>query len=240
MTERLQKYLARAGIASRRACEEYIRAGRVTVNGETVTELGVKVEPEDVVYFDGRPVKPEPLEYHLLNKPAGVISSVSDPQGRRAVTTMAPGRARLFPVGRLDQDTTGLIILTNDGALAHRLMHPRFQVDKVYLADVEGVVGERELERLRRGVRLEDGMTAPAGARLASRHAGGSVVEVTVHQGRKRQVRRMLEAVGHPVLRLHRKRYAMLTDDGLPVGAIRPLTRKEVTGLQKLVMAGKR
>lgn len=209
------------------------------VNGETMTELGVKVEPEDVVYFDGRPVEPEPLEYHLLNKPAGVISSASDPQGRRTVTTMAPGRARLFPVGRLDQDTTGLIILTNDGALAHRLMHPRFQVDKVYLADVEGIVGERELERLRRGVRLEDGMTAPAGARVTGKRGGNSIVELTIHQGRKRQVRRMLEAVGHPVLRLHRKRYAMLTDDELPVGATRPLTRKEVIGLQKLVTAGR-
>ena len=210
----------------------------MAVNGETVTELGTKVEPGDVVWFDGRPVEPEPLAYHLLNKPEGVVSSVRDPQGRQTVTGLVSGAARLFPVGRLDQDTTGLIILTNDGGLAHRLMHPRFEVDKVYVAEVEGALAEAGLEKLRRGLRLEDGMTAPAEARVTGRHAGGSVVELIIHQGRKRQVRRMLEAVGHPVLRLHRKRYAMLTDEGLAPGVSRPLSGKEVEALQKLVSEG--
>lgn len=240
MAERLQKYLARAGVASRRRSEDFITAGRVAVNGETVSVLGATVAPGDVVYLDGRPVEPEPLEYHLLNKPAGVVSSVTDPRGRQTVTALAPDRVRLFPVGRLDQDTTGLIILTNDGELAHRLMHPRFEVDKVYLAEVAGTVGEPELERLRRGLRLEDGLTAPAGARVTGGHAGGSVVEMIIHQGRKRQVRRMLEAVGHPVVRLHRKRYAMLTDEGLAPGASRPLSADEVKALQQLVKKDRR
>jgi 23S rRNA pseudouridine2605 synthase len=240
MSERLQKYLARTGVASRRKSEEYIAAGRVTVNGETVTAMGMTVEPGDVVYLDGRPVEPEPLEYHLLNKPAGVVSAVSDPHGRRTVVQLVPSAARLFPVGRLDQDTTGLIILTNDGELAHRLMHPRFEVDKVYVAEVEGKVTGPELARLRRGIVLQDGPTAPAEARVTGRHAAGSVVEVTLHQGRKRQVRRMMEAIGHPVIHLHRRKYAMLTDQGLAPGASRPLKREEVRALQNLVKEGRR
>ncbi len=239
MSERLQKYLARSGVASRRKSEEFIAAGRVQVNGETVTEMGTTVGPGDIVWFDGRPVEPEPLEYHLLNKPAGVVSTVSDPGGGRTVVRLVASRVRLFPVGRLDQDTTGLIILTNDGALAHKLMHPRFEVDKVYLAEIEGAVGEAVLRKLRRGLELEDGPTAPARARLVSRHSGGSIVEIAIHQGRKRQVRRMLEAVGHPVVRLHRKKYAMLSDDDLAPGQSRVLSRREVEDLQRLVTAGK-
>ncbi len=235
IAERLQKYLARAGVASRRKAEKLIVAGRITVNGETVTKLGTQVQPGDVVWFDGEPVEPEKLEYHLLNKPAGVISAVSDERGQRTVTELVPSQARLFPVGRLDRDTTGLIILTNDGRIAHELMHPRFEVDKVYRAEVRGEVKEEALVRLRRGVKLEDGVTSPAeAASTGGSRRGNSVVELVIHEGRKRQVRRMLEAVGHPVIHLHRKRYAMLTDDGLPPGESRPLTGGEVEALVKL------
>ncbi|MHB9111916.1 MAG: pseudouridine synthase [Thermoleophilia bacterium] len=237
--ERLQKYLARAGVASRRKCEELITAGRVTVNGELVEELGAKVVPGDVVWLDGKPVEPEPLEYHLLNKPAGFLSAVSDPRGRRTVVELVPNRARLFPVGRLDSDTTGLIILTNDGLLANGLMHPRFEVDKVYRAEVEGELSQADLASLRRGVPLEDGPTWPAEVQIAGKRGGGSIVELVIHEGRKRQVRRMLEAVGHPVRSLHRKRYAMLTDDGLEPGDSRQLTGEEVKALRKLAGGNK-
>lgn len=236
--ERLQKYLARTGIASRRRCEEFIAAGRVMVNGETVTEMGTTVGPGDVVGFDGKPVEPQPFEYHLLNKPAGVVSAVSDPHGRKTVVEIVPSGVRLFPVGRLDFDTTGLIILTNDGGLAHRLMHPGFEVDKVYRAEVKGAVTEKELERLRRGIRLEDGPTAPAEARIIAGKGTETTVEIVIHQGRKRQVRRMMESIGHPVSWLHRSRYGLLADRGLKPGKSRPLTREEVKALKKLTAGG--
>lgn len=209
------------------------------VNGEIVTEMGTTVGPGDVVFLDGEPVEPEPLEYYLLNKPAGVVCTASDPEGRRKVVDFIPSRARLFPVGRLDRDTTGLIILTNDGSLAHGLMHPRFEVDKVYRAEVRGKLDEAGVERLRRGVRLEDGLTGPAGARLVAADRDTSKVELTIHEGRKRQVRRMLEAIGHPVIRLHRSRYAMLDESRLKTGRFRALTVQEVQGLREL-SAGKR
>ncbi|MBK5226452.1 MAG: rRNA pseudouridine synthase, partial [Thermoleophilia bacterium] len=202
--ERLQKFLARSGIASRRKCEELILAGRVMVNGETVTELGTGVQPGDVVWFDGKPVAPERLEYYLLNKPADVICAVSDNRGQKTVINLVESPVRLFPVGRLDRDTTGIIILTNDGAMAHSLMHPSFEVDKVYKAEVEGEVTEDDLDRLRSGVQLEDGLTSPAVVLLMGKRSGGSFVEVTLHEGRKRQVRRMFDAIGHPVWKLHR------------------------------------
>lgn len=211
-----------------------ILAGRVMVNGATVTAMGTRVQPGDVVWLDGSPVWPEQLEYHLLNKPTEVIATVSDPGGHTTVVDLVASAARLFPVGRLDQNTTGLIILTNDGPLAHSLMHPSFQVDKVYKAEVEGEVTEPELDRLRRGIELEDGKTSPAQALLMGRRPGGSYVEVVLHEGHKRQVRRMFEAIGHPVWKLHRKRYAMLTDAGLASGESRPLKQKEVEALRKL------
>lgn len=200
--------------------------------------MGVKVEPGDEVRLDGRPVRPEVFEYYLLNKPAGVVSTVSDPEGRRTVVSFIPSHARLFPVGRLDYETTGLIILTNDGELANALMHPRYEIDKVYHAEVKGVIAEERLERLRRGIRLEDGLTAPAEARIMATHRTTAEVELVIHQGRKRQVRRMLEAVGHPVIRLHRRRYAMLTDEGLKPGRFRSLTGAEVKTLRKLAGDG--
>jgi len=232
--ERLQKFLARSGIASRRKSEELIAAGRVMVNGVVVEELGTKVVPGDVVWLDGKPVDPEPLEYHLLNKPTGYLSAVSDSRGRGTVIDLVPSNARLFPVGRLDSDTTGLIILTNDGYLAHGLMHPRFEVDKVYRAEVNGELSEADFDSLRRGIILEDGPTWPAEVRLTGKTKTGSIVELVIHEGRKRQVRRMLEAVGHPVRSLHRKRYAMLTDDGLAPGDSRPLTGEEIDSLMKI------
>lgn len=236
--ERLQRYLARAGVASRRKCEHFILAGRVRVNGRVVDELGIRVEPGDEVTLDGAPVEPEAREYHLLNKPAGVISAASDPHGRRTVIQLVPSRRRLFPVGRLDQDTTGLLLLTNDGDLANRLMHPRFEVDKVYRAEVRGKAGDETLESLGKGVELEDGVTAPAGVRRSSGGADRTVIEITIHEGRKRQVRRMMEAVGHPVISLHRSGYAMLTDRGLELGESRQLDEREVKQLKELAGRG--
>lgn len=225
---RLNSFLARAGIASRRGSDELIKAGRVLVNGEP-GELNTVVGARDVVELDGRRVDPRPLAHVLLHKPAGVVTTASDPHGRPTVVGLVPHDARVVPVGRLDADTTGVLLLTNDGRLAHRLAHPRYGVPKVYEAEVEGSPDEDVLEALRGGVALEDGRTAPAKARLLA----PGLVELTLHEGRKRQVKRMLDAVGHPVRRLHRSRYAGLGLDGLEPGAWRELTRDEVAGLRR-------
>jgi 23S rRNA pseudouridine2605 synthase len=224
---RLNAYLARAGVASRRGADELIRAGRVRVNGE-VAGLATFVEPRDTVEVDDSPIEPEPLTYVLLHKPAGVVTTARDPQGRSTVVGLVGHERRVVPVGRLDADTTGALLLTNDGPLAHRLMHPRYEVDKVYEAEVEGEPSDEALVQLAQGVELEDGMTSPAKVdRL-----GPSRVELTIHEGRKHQVKRMLQAVGHPVRRLHRSRYAGLTLDGLEPGEWRELTREEVANLR--------
>ena len=224
---RLNAYLARAGVASRRGAEELIRSGRVRVNGE-VAGLATFVEGVDRVEVDGSLVAPEPLTYVLLHKPAGVVTTARDPQGRPTVVGLVGHERRVVPVGRLDVDTTGALLLTNDGPLAHRLMHPRYEVDKVYEAEVEGEPDEDTLARLREGIELEDGLTAPAEAELVA----PSRVELTIHEGRKHQVKRMLEAVGHPVRRLHRKTYAGLTLDGLEPGQWRELSAGEVRRLR--------
>jgi 23S rRNA pseudouridine2605 synthase len=224
---RLNAYLARAGVASRRGAEELIRSGRVRVNGE-VAGLATFVEGVDRVEVDGSLVAPEPLTYVLLHKPAGVVTTARDPQGRPTVVGLVGHEHRVVPIGRLDADTTGALLLTNDGPLAHRLMHPRYEVDKVYEAEVKGEPGEGTLARLREGVELEDGLTAPAEVELV----GPSRVELTIHEGRKHQVKRMLEAVGHPVRRLHRKTYAGLTLDGLEPGEWRELRPDEVKRLR--------
>ena len=203
---RLNAYLARAGVSSRRGAEELIRDGRVRVNGE-VAGLSTFVERGDTVELDGRPLELEQLAYVLLHKPAGVVTTASDPHGRRTVVDLVAVSERVVPVGRLDADTTGVLLLTNDGPLAHRLMHPRYEVDKVYEAEVEGEPDDEAIRRLAEGVELDDGPTAPAGVQ----RLGPSRLELTLHEGRKHQVKRMCEAVGHPVRRLHRSEYAGLT-----------------------------
>ena len=232
--QRLQKVLAQAGIGSRRSCEELIAAGRVTVNG-TRARLGDRVDVErDLVEVDGAAVGVrEGLVHYLLNKPAGVVTTAADPQGRPTVVELVPGEPRVFPVGRLDADTEGLLVLTNDGELAHRLTHPSYGVDKEYLAEVEGTPSRGALRRLRQGVELEDGPTAPATVSTAGPH----VLRITIHEGRNRQVRRMCAAVGHPVRRLVRTRVGPVTDHTLAPGEWRPLTRDEVRALERATVA---
>jgi pseudouridine synthase len=227
---RLNAYLARAGVASRRAADELIKAGRVRVNGRP-GELGTFVGAADAVEVDGRPVAKQVLAYRLLHKPAGTVTTARDPHGRPTVVGLVPSRPRVVPVGRLDADTTGALLLTNDGPLAHRLAHPRYEVDKVYVVEVEGDPGRDALRRLAEGVDLDDGRTAPA---RAGRLATGRL-ELTIHEGRKHQVKRMCEAVGHPVRRLHRSRYAGLDARGLEPGEWRDLTGDEVKRLRELV-----
>lgn len=223
---RLNAYLARAGVASRRKADELIKAGRVTVNGAP-GQLNTFVERRDRVEVDGNPVAAQKLAYVLLHKPAGTVTTASDPQGRPTVVDLVDLPERVVPVGRLDVETTGALLLTNDGPLAHRLAHPRYGVEKVYVADVEGRPSGDDLRALAEGVELEDGMTAPATVRCLA----PSRVELTLHEGRNRQIRRMLEAVGHPVRHLHRSVYAGLTLEGLEPGRWRELEPSEVQRL---------
>jgi len=225
---RLNAWLARAGVASRRGADELIKAGRVTVNGQR-GQLNTFVESRDRVELDGRRLSLQKPAYVLLHKPAGVVTTACDPQGRPTVVGLVRHPARVAPVGRLDADTTGALLLTNDGELAHRLAHPRYEVDKVYVAEVDGDPSRETLARLERGVELEDGRTAPARAR----RLGPGRVELVLHEGRKHQVKRMLEAVGHPVRRLHRSRYGPLTLDGLEAGEWRELTAAELAALRE-------
>jgi 23S rRNA pseudouridine2605 synthase len=226
--QRLQKVLARVGLGSRRACEELIADGRVKVNGVPAV-LGQRVDPtRDRIELDGvaLPVLPG-LVHYVINKPTGVLTTADDPQGRPTVVGLVPDVPRVFPVGRLDADSEGLLILTNDGDLAQRLSHPSFGVEKEYLAEVEGTPSAGALRRLREGVELEDGMTAPATVGVVS----PGVLRIVIHEGRNRQIRRMTEAVGHPVCRLVRTRIGPLTGRGLGPGEWRPLTLSEVRAL---------
>ncbi|WNC17203.1 pseudouridine synthase [Brevibacillus brevis] len=235
--ERLQKVLAHAGVASRRHCEELIVQGSVQVNGKVVRELGTRVDPSvDRITVNGRAIRIEQHVYLMLYKPTGVITSVSDPRGRRVVTDLLTGiKERVYPVGRLDYDTSGLLLLTNDGELANRLAHPSYEIDKVYRAWVRGVPSPDKIKRLATGIRLEDGMTSPGEARLLKTAPGQdkALVELTIHEGRNRQVRRMCEAIGHPVLSLERIRLGFLTLEGLQLGQYRPLTSTEVERLKQ-------
>lgn len=226
-------YLARAGLGSRRSCDELIRKGSVTVNAEVVTFPREKVTPEDVVVVDGEPVEARELRYFLVNKPRGVASTRRDPHAERVIVDLVPNGRILFPVGRLDVDTTGLIVLTNDGVLANRLMHPRYGVPKTYVARVRGKVSRRALGTLRQGVDLEDGLTSPAEVNLKKQSAKTALVEITIHEGRKRQVRRMFAAVGLPVEELHRRRYGAIADKGLEPGGYRELAGDEVEALRR-------
>src|SRR5437588_469204 len=224
---RLNAWLARAGVASRRGADELIKAGRVTVNGAP-GELNTFVSARDHVELDGRPLAKQHLAYVLLHKPAGVVTTARDPQGRPTVVGLVPAEPRIVPVGRLDAETTGALLLTNDGPLAHRLGHPRYGVEKVYEAEVEGEPDDEALDALRNGIELDDGATAPARVR----RLGPNTIELALHEGRNRQVRRMLEAVGHPVARLHRSAYAGLTLQGLEPGRWRELEPSEVDALR--------
>ena len=242
MEQRLQKVLAAAGVGSRRHCESIIAAGRVAVNGEVVTELGTKADPDtDAITLDGNPIAAERKVSILLNKPPGYTSTRSDPHAKHTVLELVPGeKAFLYPVGRLDVDTSGLLILTNDGEFTKLLTHPSHEIEKTYLAVVQGRIPAAKLARLGRGVQLEDGETAPARARLVSYSRGSdtSTVEITIHEGRKRQIRRMFETVGHPVERLSRIRLGCLDLRGLVEGQSRRLTRKEIADLRRLAEPG--
>ena len=234
--ERLQKVLARIGYGSRRVCEDLIAEERVRVNGE-IAELGRRVHVEtDLVEVDGAPIGIRPgLVYYLLNKPAGVVTTASDPQGRPTVLDLVPAEPRVFPVGRLDLDTEGLLLLTNDGELANRVSHPSHGVDKEYLATVDGTPSRADLRRLREGIELDDGLTAPAQVVLVE----AGLVRLTIHEGRNRQVRRMLAAVGTPVERLIRTRIGPLHDRRLRPGTWRELTTPELRALE-IAVSGNR
>lgn len=234
MRERLQKFLARHGVASRRKCEVLISSGRVTVNGAVVTQLGTKVDSRsDRVAVDGKIIKRvEDKVYLLLNKPSGYVTTARDELGRPTVFDLVPKGVRIFPVGRLDMDTTGLLILTNDGALAHGLTHPRFEVSKTYLATVEGVPSEQALRAFTSGLFLDDGPTAPCKAGVVKVKQGNAILRIMLSEGRKRQVKRMCEAIGHPVVGLMRIGIGPLFDSTLGVGEYRYLTVDEVHELR--------
>ncbi|MCX8003116.1 MAG: rRNA pseudouridine synthase [Anoxybacillus mongoliensis] len=239
--ERLQKVIAHAGVASRRKAEQLIGEGKVKVNGKVVTELGVKVSPQDRIEVDGIPLEREEPVYYLLYKPRGVISSVKDEKGRKVVTDFFKHvNKRIYPIGRLDYDTSGLLLLTNDGEFANLLMHPRYEIEKVYIAKVKGIPTREKIKQLEKGIMLEDGMTAPSKAKVLSidKRKQTAIVELRIHEGRNRQVRRMFEAIGHSVLKLKRERYAFLDLKGLNPGDYRELSPHEVKQLRALASAG--
>lgn len=228
--ERLQKILAKAGIASRRRCEELILAGRVMVDGRVITELGFKVDPEkSIITFDGQPLAREKIIYILLNKPAGYVTTLSDPQGRPIVTDLLPEiRQRVFPVGRLDFDTEGALILTNDGRLSQFIQHPSFEVNKTYVATVKGIPLADKISQLEHGVVIDGQKTWPARVRIIGQKKNESTLELIIHEGKKRQVRKMLAAVGHPVTVLRRTAYGNLQLGKLAPGEYRFLSEKDL------------
>jgi 23S rRNA pseudouridine2605 synthase len=234
MEERVQKFLSRCGVASRRQAEQMMLDGRVTINGTVVRELGVKVDADrDAVKVDGKRIHGEHPAYVLLYKPKGTICTLDDPEQRPTVMDLVRGvKARLFPVGRLDFDTTGALLLTNDGEMANLLMHPRHRFSKTYLAKVKGIPTEERLEKLRRGINIEGVRTAPAEARIVSVKEKNSLVELVLREGRNRQVKRMFLEIGHPVLRLHRSAYAFLTLDGMQATQWRHLLPEEIKRLR--------
>lgn len=231
----MQKVLAAAGVASRRKCEEIIAAGRVSVNGQIVTAQGIKVGPVDEVALDGKQIqRAEAHVYYLLNKPAGYVTTVADTHGRPTVIDLVPKTPRVYPVGRLDLDTAGLLLLTNDGELTNALLHPSREVEKIYRVVAAGQVSDAAMAQLAAGIELEDGLTAPAAVKLKERSPRRTVLEITIHEGRKRQVKRMFLAAGHRVLQLERIGFAFLTLSGLERGKYRNLCGREIQGLKKL------
>ena len=235
---RLSKYLAQAGLASRRQAEDLIRSGKVKVNGTIVMEMGTCIDPQvDVVEYNNSSLQQEKLIYLLLNKPAGYLSSVGDPRGRKTVIDLLTGiTERVYPVGRLDYDTEGLLLLSNDGAFTNYMIHPRYKMEKTYEARVQGKVNEEAMQRLAQGVTLEDGVTAPAGIQAMDRQATSTLLQIVIHEGKKRQVKRMCVAVGHPVIHLRRSAFAFLNLQNVAVGEYRSLKEQEVQRL--LQMAG--
>ncbi|MGK4127796.1 pseudouridine synthase [Ligilactobacillus saerimneri] len=237
MAERLQKVMARAGVASRRESERMIQAGRVQVNGQVVKELGTKVTGADVVLVDGQLIEREQKVYILFYKPRGVISAAKDDKGRKVVTDFFKDiyQQRLYPVGRLDYDTSGLLLMTNDGDLANKLMHPRYKVNKTYVAKVAGIPTNDELERLRHGIIIDGRKTAPAKSKVLSTDMKEqtAIVSLTIHEGRNHQVKKMLQAIGHPVKKLKRETYGFLTLKGLTSGEYRELKHDEIELLKQ-------
>lgn len=241
MAERLQKVISQAGVASRRDAEKIITAGRVKVNGKTVSELGTKVDLEDVVKIDGKAINREKPVYVLLNKPKGVVTTLKDPEGRETVASLVKDiPERIYPVGRLDYHTEGLLLLTNDGNLTQSITHPRHHIPKVYEVKVLGLPSDEQLDKLRQGIKLEDGLTQPAKVILLNRDQVKSVseLEVTIFEGKNRQIRRMFEAIGHPVRDLKRTKLAFLTLVGVKRGTYRLLTADEVKRLKSLIQQG--
>ncbi|NMM54087.1 pseudouridine synthase [Paenibacillus aquistagni] len=243
MEERLQKILANAGVASRRKCEQYILEGKVQVNDKVVTTLGVKADPDtDVITINGRPLRQPEKIVIALYKPKGVITSMSDPEGRKTVKDYLKGiKTRVYPIGRLDYDTEGLLLLTNDGELANRLMHPRHHVGKMYLATVKGVPHGDDLDKLKQGIMLEDGMTQPAEVEYydVNPDKNEATISMIIYEGKNRQVRRMFEAIGHKVTLLKRVQFANITLQGLARGTHRKLTKSEVNELKQSIKIDK-
>lgn len=241
--ERLQKVLAKAGVASRRHSEELIISGRVKVNEKVVTQLGIKVDwQRDVIQVDNRKIiYPEDKVYLILNKPVGYVTTLKDPQGRKNVADLVRDvKQRVYPVGRLDSDTEGLLLMTNDGELAQVMTHPRYGIEKTYLAKVSGIPHASKLKAFEKGIRLEDGMTAPVQAHLVTRLNNNALIEIKIREGRKRQVRRMCKAIGHPVLELKRIQIDFLKLGNLKLGSYRFLTPAEINKLKKLIIQKKR
>ncbi|KGX85959.1 pseudouridine synthase [Pontibacillus litoralis] len=234
--ERLQKVIAQSGITSRRKAEQLIMEGNVKVNGKVVTELGTKVGPNADIEVNGVPIEKEEPVYYLVYKPRGVISSVSDDKGRRVITDLLPEvEKRVYPVGRLDYDTSGIILMTNDGAFAQELMHPKYEIDKVYVAKVKGIPTKEELSSLTKGIKVEGDYLKAVRQRILStdRQKNTAIIQLTLHEGKNRQVRRMFEALGYPVNKLKRERYAFLTTQGMQPGSYRELTPYEVKKLKQ-------
>lgn len=233
---RLNKYLAMCGVASRRKADELIQQGRVAVNGEVVTQLGVKINPQkDKVTVDGKPVKPEEkLVYIVLNKPKDCITTVKDEKGRRTVLDLVKVKQRIFPVGRLDRNTTGVLLLTNDGELAYRLMHPKYKVEKAYKVEIDKPIKPEDLEKLRRGIMLDGRMTEACDVYILP-NSDKKEIGITIHEGRYRQIRRMFERLGYKVRKLHRVSFGGITVSGMKRGEWRYLTEKEIKKLKRLV-----
>ncbi len=233
---RLQKLLAERGIASRRDAEKLISDGRITVNDKIITEMGFKVRDyKDIILIDGKPLPEKPAYiYILIHKPVGYICAAKDEKGKPSILRLVPEiKERIYPLGRLDYDSSGLLILTNDGALTQTLLHPKFKVDKTYVAEIRGPISPGDIDKLKQGVELEDGITAPARISLKRRGKTSSQIEITIHEGKKRQIRRMCKAIGHPIIRLHRNRFGSLNLGKLKAGQWRELTAKEINNLKK-------